>query len=262
MKHNQYILHFIALMFCAWLPMTPIMSAAIENLPTGNIAEIGGNSNAYGNSDLPILNQETLRWDLLKIDAPHAWPLASGGEDVLIAVLDTGIDDTHMALKGKVVDHVNFTNSADFDSRGHGTFVAGIIAAGAENSGSSGLAYKAKLLDVKVAEDDGSTDAKKVAKGIIWAANHNANVINISIVMDQGYPLLEFAVDYAWQKGCVIVAAAGNGASFTPVYPAAYANVIAVAASDKNDDLACWSNRGNWVTVAAPGVRYLFHSAR
>jgi thermitase len=89
---------------------------------------------------------------------------------------------------------------------------------------------------------------------VIWAANHGAQVINISVAITAEYPLLEFAVDYAWKKGCVIVAAAGNCASFTPVYPAAYANVIAVAGSDKNDDLARWSNRGDWVDVEAPGV--------
>lgn len=157
-------------------------------------------------------------------------------------------------MKGKVVDRVNFTSSGGLDVRGHGTFVAGIIAAGADNPGSPGLAYEAKLLDVKVAGDDGSTDARKVADGIIWAANRGAQVINISIVIDQQYAPLELAVDYAWKKGCVIVAAAGNGASSSPVYPAAYANVIAVAASDKNDDLANWSNRGDWVDVHAPGV--------
>ncbi len=253
MKFNQFILHFIALMFCAGLPMTPIMAAAVGTAVPGHVAELRDDASVYI-TDLPILNQQSIRWDLLKINAPDAWPMVSGGEDVLIAVLDTGIDDTNAALKGKVVDRVNFTSSGDLDVRGHGTFVAGIIAAGAENPGSPGLAYKAKLLDVKVADDNGNTDARKVAEGIIWAANRGAQVINISIVIDQKYTPLEFAVDYAWKKGCVIVAAAGNGASCSPVYPAAYANVIAVASSDKNDDLAKWSNRGDWVDVDAPGV--------
>jgi len=253
MKLQKTVLLLIALIFCAWLPMNAVMPVAVESAAPGYIAELRDNTSPY-TADLPILNQESLRWDLLKIDAPDAWPMVSGGEDVLIAVLDTGIDDTNTALKGKVVDRVNFTSSGDFDVRGHGTFVAGIIAAGADNAGSSGLAYKAKLLDVKVAGDDGSTDARKVADGIIWAANRGAQVINISIVIDQQYAPLELAVDYAWKKGCVIVAAAGNGASSSPVYPAAYANVIAVAASDKNDDLAKWSNCGDWVDVEAPGV--------
>jgi thermitase len=253
MKLQQFILHIVALMFCAWLPMTPIMAAAVENAKPGYLAEISDASSLY-KSDVLALSHESMRWDLLKIQAQYAWPLVSGGEDVLIAVLDTGIDDSIEALKGKVVERMNFSGSPDFDQRGHGTFVAGLIAATADNALCPGLAYNARLLDIKVAKDDGSTDAGKVARGVIWAANHGAEVINISVVINEPYPLLEFAVDYAWKKGCVIVAAAGNGASFTPVYPAKYANVLAVAASDKYDDLARWSNRGDWVDVDAPGV--------
>ena len=250
MKVQQLVLQFIAIIFCAWLPINSVMPAAVENAAPGYIAELHDETSA----GLPVLSHETLRWDLLKIEAPDAWSIGNGGKDVLVAVLDTGIDDTHPALAGKVVDRVNFTNSPAADIQGHGTFVAGIIAAAAENTTSSGLAYNARLLDVKVVEDDGSTDAKKLARGIIWAADHNANVINISIVINQKYPSLESAVNYAWKKGCVLVAAAGNNASNTPVYPAAYANVIAVAASDKNDDLASWSNNGDWVDVDAPGA--------
>ena len=253
MKFCQLIPHLIALMFCACLPMTLVISAAVDNSTSGRIAELRDDF-FPGTTDLPVLSHESLRWDLLKIKAPDAWPLVSGGEDVLIAVLDTGIDDTAPALTGKIASRVNFTNSQDYDQRGHGTFIAGIIAAAAENPAFPGVAYNARLLDVKVAEDDGSTDARKVANGVLWAADHGADVINISVVIDNQYPLLERAVDYAWKKGCVIVAAAGNGASRKPVYPAAYANVIAVAASDKNDSLTSWSNWGDWVDVVAPGV--------
>ncbi len=246
MKLQNIALKLIAFMFCAWLPINAVLPPADDRATPGYIAEIGGTT--------AVLNQETLRWDLLQIEAQKGWSIVTGGKDVLVAVLDTGIDDTHAALAGKVEGRVNFTNSPAADVQGHGTFIAGIIAAGAENPGCPGLAYNAKLLDVKVAEDNGSTDAKKVAQGIIWAANHGAEVINISIVINQEYPLLEYAVDYAWEKGCVIVASAGNRATTTPVYPAAYANVIAVAASDKNDDLARWSNTGKWVDVDAPGT--------
>jgi thermitase len=254
MKFNQFILHFLALMFCACLPMTPVMFAAVESAPSGYIAEVGNSSLASGISDLPMLSHDSLRWDLIKIGAPSAWLVVSGGSDVLIAVLDTGIDDTNTSLKAKVTDRVNFSNSQGLDVRGHGTFIASLIASSLENSASPGLAYNARLLDVKVAEDDGSTDAKKVAEGIVWAVDHGAQVINISIVINQSYPPLEQAIEYAWQNGCVIVAAAGNQASSVPVYPAAYDHVIAVAASDKTDSLASWSNRGKWVDVEAPGV--------
>ena len=107
---------------------------------------------------------------------------------------------------------------------------------------------------MKVANNDGSTDAQKVAQGIIWAADHKADVINISIVFTKEYPMLKYAVDYAWDKGCLIIAAAGNSGKANPVYPAAYPHVIGVSASDADDKLAKWTNRGDWVKVAAPGV--------
>jgi thermitase len=169
-------------------------------------------------------------------------------------VLDTGIDAGQKDLTGKVIDRVSFLENENLEKEhGHGTFIAGIIAA-ANNSDAAGLAYNCSLMDVQVADAEGISDAGKVARGIIWAADHGAQVINVSIVISKPYSPLKDAVDYAWEKGCVIVAAAGNNNSTDPVYPAAYPNVIAVAATDKSDQLAGWSNRGDWVDVAAPGV--------
>ncbi|MBM3243120.1 hypothetical protein FJZ31_43225 [Candidatus Poribacteria bacterium] len=190
----------------------------------------------------------------MKIQAPDAWTFAGGGGGVLIAVLDTGIDDTNPSLRGKIVDRVNFTQSSAKDINGHGTYIAGIIAAAKLDSPILGVSYNCKLLDVKVAEDSGFTDFSKVAKGILWAADHGANVINLSLVINREDPSLEAAVNYAWEKGCTLVAAAGNIPSSNKVYPAAYAVVLAVVASDKDDKLAKWSNRGDWVDVMAPGV--------
>lgn len=252
MSRKLTILHILALMLCACLPMTPIMSAAMDTLVPSYTAGLG---TANEQSDTPVLDSSTRRWDLLQIKASEAWKIVSGGQDVVVAVLDTGIDINHRSLKGKVIESTGFTTSTGVDiERGHGTHIAGIIGGVFDVSDSPGIAYNAKLLDVKVAENDGSTDAQKVARGIIWAANHGAKVINVSIVINQTYPLLEYAVDYAWKKGCLIVAAAGNSASSAPVYPASYPNVISVAATDKSDLLARWSNRGDWVSLAAPGV--------
>jgi thermitase len=252
MNRKSIILNLLAFMFCAILPMTPIMSAALNSQELGNISDLG---NSASSPDLPVRSLEAERWDLLQIKAPDAWELASGGKNVIVAVLDDGIDQTHPALQGKVIETVNFAADRGIDTvRGHGTHIAGLIAAAFDQIGGSGLAYNAKLLDVKVAQNNGQTDALKVAKGIIWAADNGAQVINISVVISKPYPLLEYAVNYAWEKGCVIIAAAGNSASSAPVYPAAYPHVIAVASTDKNDNLANWSNHGDWVDVAAPGV--------
>jgi subtilisin family serine protease len=252
LNRKTTILYLIAFMFCAVLPMAPVMSAAINTLTPGYVAEMG---NSDTSADLPLRSLESERWDLMQIKAPAAWGLAGGGNDVVVAVLDSGIDAAHPSLQGKVKERVVLTSNTGIDViRGHGTHIAGLIAAAINQTGNSGLAYNAGLLDVQVAENNGQTDALKVAKGIIWAVDHGAQVINISIVINQTYPLLEYAVNYAWEKGCVIVAAAGNNGLNKPVYPAAYPHVLAVAASDQSDNVTRWSGQGEWVDVVAPGV--------
>jgi thermitase len=233
------------------LAFSPVVAVAISEPAPGYTTGLA--PSVMVESIQAELNTE--RWDFLQIKAPQAWALADGGQNVLVAVLDNGIDDTHPALQGKVSDRVNFVESEEVDARqGHGTHIGGLIAAAFEASETGGLAYNAQLLDVVVARPDGRTDAQKVTDGVIWAADHAARVINISITIDEPYPPLEKAINAAWEKGCLIVAAAGNNGLSTAVYPAAYPHVIAVAASDKTDVLANWSARGDWVDVAAPGV--------
>lgn len=217
----------------------------------GYIAEFAANS--AGNTQINS-TAGTTPWDLQQIKAPEAWQIAPGGGGVLVAVLDTGIDSNHKDLAGKVVGRVNYSDSPSIDVvHGHGTMVAGLIAGMEDQSGTSGVAFNASLLDVQIADNDGITDAAKVAKGIIWAVNNGAQVINISVVIYKPYPMLALAVDYAWNKGCIIVAAAGNNFTTAVTYPASYPHVISVAATDSTDSLAKWSTHGDWVSVAAPG---------
>jgi thermitase len=180
----------------------------------------------------------------------------SVGPEVLVAVLDTGIDGRHEDLVGKVTKSVNFTTSATAsDVIGHGTHIAGIIAATANNGiGIAGLAPNARLLNVKVADDEGTVWASSVARGIIWAVNKGAKIINLSLAIPTPTPALEEAVNYAWNKGVVIIAAAGNTGTTVPTYPASCPNVIAVAATDINDSLWDKSNYGDWVNAYVPGV--------
>lgn len=180
----------------------------------------------------------------------------SGGNGVLVAILDTGIDANQSYLIGKVIERKNFVSDDGIDVyRGHGTHIAGLIGASLADNNISGVARDCSFLDIKVAQNDGSTDAYKVAQGIIWAVDNGAQILNISIVINESYPFLEYATQYAWAKGClVIAAAAGNTASCNPVFPAAYPHVLGVSATDKQDSLAIWSNRGDWVELAAPGV--------
>jgi thermitase len=192
------------------------------------------------------------------IDAFEAWDVITGTSTVAIAILDSGIDQSHEDLKSKIEKNVNFTTSRTVDDKyGHGTHVAGSAAAITNNSlGVAGTCPDCVLYNVKVLSDSGIGFTSWIAKGIIWAADNGARVINMSLG-GGGSSTLESAVNYAWGKGVVLAAAAGNSGTSDPLYPAFYDNVIAVAATDHNDAKASFSNYGAWVDVAAPGVNIL-----
>ena len=195
------------------------------------------------------------------VDAPRAWADAAAGQPVRIAVLDSGIDGGHPDLAGKLVAAANFTasNTAQ-DLSGHGTHVAGIAAADFDNAtGIAGMAPHALLMDVKVLATDAtgrtSGDCADVADGVVWATDHGANVLNLSLGSRSACEALALAVEYASSHGALVIAAAGNDATTTRFYPAAFANVLSVAATTNRDQIAPFSNRGaDWVDVAAPGA--------
>jgi len=193
------------------------------------------------------------------IDAASAWDTTQGG--VKVAILDCGINENHPELSGKVVDRQDFTNSSSgtVDVYGHGTHVAGLVAAVTNNSdGIAGVCPGCLLLNGKVLDDSGSGAYSWIANGIIWAADNGAKVINLSLGGPSKSTTLENAVNYAWSKGVVVVGAAGNSNNSSKTYPAAYTNSIAVAATDNQDNRAYFSSYGSkWVDVAAPGV-YVF----
>ena len=184
------------------------------------------------------------RWGITKMQVPQVWQVTKGDRSIIVAVLDTGIDRENEALAGRLVAEVNFTESpTNDDIYGHGTHMAGTIVA---------IAPECSLMNVKVADDAGRCQAAAVARGIVWAVEHGANIINISLCMESS-PELEEAVNYAWSQGAIIVAAAGNRGRKEPAYPAYYGNCIAVTSTNENDSLALLSNHGEWVDVAAPG---------
>jgi thermitase len=184
------------------------------------------------------------RWGITKIEAPQAWQITRGDQSIIVAVLDTGINKDNQDLAEKVMADVNLTNSRTSDDiYGHGTHMAGTIAA---------TAPECRLMNVKVADDMGKCEPSVVARGIIWAVDHGAKVINISLAMQASPDLLE-AVNYAWAQGTIIVAAAGNKGGSEPSYPAYYVNCLAVAGTNENNSLALLSSHGDWVDVAAPG---------
>ncbi len=205
------------------------------------------------------------QWDMTKIQAPAAWNLTHGSSARRIAILDSGIYEVgsttfgpgHPDINGKVYERVNFGTSPDLDDWvGHGTHVAGTAAAQTNNSiGVAGVGYSTLLQNVKVGNDDGSIADSSIINGIYWAADHGANVINMSLGGPGACPAaMQAAVNYAWSRNVVVVAAAGNAGTSTPNAPADCANVVSVAATDSADARASFSSWGSWVTVAAPGV--------
>lgn len=198
------------------------------------------------------------QWGMETINAPAAWDLATGSADVIIAILDTGIDTKHEDLAGKIVASENFSSSNTAEDRaGHGTHCAGTAAAISGNeTGIAGLGYNASLMNVKVLGDNGSGFHSQIAEGIIWAADNGADVISMSLGGGNRSSVLQEAIKYAWGKGALVVAAAGNAGTSSQSYPACYGQCIAVAATDSADRLYSFSNYGSWVDVAAPGSSY------
>lgn len=190
------------------------------------------------------------------LEQPELLQVTIDSPEVLIAILDTGIDEQHKDLAGKVVASINFSNSpTTSDINGHGTHVAGIIAATVnKGNGVAGVTPEVRFLNVKVADDKGLVWSSAVAEGIVWAVDNGAKIINISLYVTTNKPALEQAVEYAWSKGVVLVAASGNHVK-SAVYPGYYPEVISVAAIDAEGDLWSGSNDGDWVDAYAPGVK-------
>lgn len=199
--------------------------------------------------------QYSRQWALKKINIEKGWDITTGNPSIVVAVLDTGVDNRHPDLQGKLVAGTNTVNPlrSTRDDYGHGTHVAGIIAANANNGiGIAGIA-NVKVMPVKVFDENYGGSDSSISDGIIWAADHGARVINMSFGSFYQSPLLNDAIEYARDKGVVMVAAAGNWASQSISYPAALSDVIAVSATNSKDELSEFSSYGPEIDVCAPG---------
>lgn len=212
------------------------------------------------------------------IDASTGWDKSksNGGENIIVAVIDTGIDYTHEDLGGCVISQINdedpltcpkFVPGFDFanydndpmDDHGHGTHCAGTIAALNNDKGIVGVAYNARLMALKGLSSDGSGYMWDLAQSVQWAADNGANVLSNSWGGAGDSKTLEEAFQYAYSKGVISIAAAGNeyGADALEVFPAKYDTVITIGASDSKDTLAYFSNIGPKIDVVAPGMDIL-----
>ena len=195
--------------------------------------------------------------DLISIHAPQGWDYTTGSNAVTIAIIDTGIDLSHPEFAGRIIQGYDFVNNDPIaqDDHGHGTHVAGIAAAAGNNGiGIAGVSWKAMLLPVKVLDSSGGGSYSNVAGGIIWATDHGAQVINMSLGGSKPSQVLDDAIQYAAAHGVILVAAAGNSGTSGLLYPARYQPVIAVGAVDNAGNHAAFSNNGPELALVAPGI--------
>ncbi|MEH2422089.1 MAG: S8 family peptidase [Nostoc sp.] len=233
-------------------------------------------------ADVPDLGGNNWGADLVK--APEVWAHGYTGKGVVVAVVDTGVDYNHEDLKDNIwtnpkeiagngkdddgngyADDIHGWNFVDntnnvLDDNGHGTHVSGTIAGENNNYGVTGIAYDAKIMPVKVLDESGSGSFDSISKGIRYAVDNGANVINLSLGGPSSNSTLESAIDYASSKGVIVVMAAGNDGGPSPEYPASYAykSGIAVGAVDRNNNMPDFSNRSGTKEIAyvtAPGVK-------
>lgn len=204
------------------------------------------------------------------IDAPEAWGYTTGSSSVIVAIVDSGIDTTHPEFNGRLLPGIHYFGAGSSDNvvtdlNGHGTHVAGIAAAAGNNkTGGVGVAWKVRILPVRVLDADGSGYNIDIARGINYAVSQGAKVINLSLGSVSSSQTIQDAIQNAKNNGVLVITAAGNcGASNykdngceyqnQPFYPAAGSASIAVAATTAYDTHATFSNTGSYVDIAAPG---------
>jgi thermitase len=214
---------------------------------------VAGRSSA---ASVPLGALQQQGWAPSKVDAPAAWAI-SATTTITIAVVDTGVDPTQPELAGKLVGgyDVATTTASSSDAGWHGTAIASIAAGGSSDPvGPAAYCLRCSVMPVKALDASGRGSDLDIARGVRWAVDHGARVVNLSLDGPSEDPSLPAAIRYAARRGVVVVAAAGNDGSSRPAYPAAEPLAIGVAATDPDDRLYPWSNRGRWITIAAPGI--------
>lgn len=210
------------------------------------------------------------RWHLDKVNATAAWDISHGNANIKIAIIDNAIDWNHPELVNKIYKKIDLADGDDDPTPpatdvvwSHGTHTSGLAAAATNNGiGTASLAFDVSLIAIKAGKDaDGGNGASAMFEGITWAADNGANVISLSLGGPTFFQTMQMVIDYAYNKGIVIVAAGGNNGNGDEDanninyigYPAACDHVIAVGATNGNDVAASFSEYGTWIDVMAPG---------
>jgi subtilisin family serine protease len=212
-------------------------------------------ASARGLAARKIAPPQVLPWGIDRIDAEKVWPLGNAADPIKVGVLDTGISLFHPDLVANIKGGVNTISSRRSynDDNGHGSHVAGVIAALNNTQGVIGGAPQADLYAIKALDASGSGYYSDIIEGLDWAITNHMQVVNMSLGGSTDYGPLHDAVVAARNAGILVVAAAGNSGG-SVIYPAAYPEVLSVSATDSSDNLASWSSRGPEVDLAAPGV--------
>lgn len=219
-----------------------------------NLESFTQDLNAEVETDIPVkMFADTIDWGITRIGADKVWSTGTGA-GVKIAIVDTGIQINHPDLVNNIVTGYDFVNndSDANDDNGHGTHVAGLASASFNQAGVIGVSHSSKLMPIKVLNAQGYGYLSDVAKGVYFATDNGARVINLSLGSPTDSLVLKDAVNYAANKGVLVIAAAGNDGGSPCSYPAAYSNAICVVAIDSRNLLASFSNIGG--ELAAPGV--------
>ena len=205
--------------------------------------------------DLTVQSVQHYGWELKKFNIPELWTKTEG-YGTTVAVIDTGVDYNHEDLRDNMLEGKNFveTNEPPMDRAGHGTHVASTIAGVNNGLGMVGVAPKTKIMPVKALGDDGSGNISDISRAIRWAADQHVDFITMSLGAPGTTRVLENAVKYAYDKGCVIFCAAGNsGPNVDIMYPAKYDQCIAIGAIDSKMNRTVFSCSGDSLDFLAPG---------
>lgn len=233
---------------------TNLLSMAEKLMQHPNIA-IAEPNYEYTSNYTPNETLYKNQWYLKKLNAERGWDTTKGENGIVVAVLDGGVQVNHPDLKGQIVKPFNaVTKGTTFPPDNHATHVAGIISASLNGTGITGVAPKVKIMPVNVFTGEAANTAD-IIRGIVYAADHGADIINFSIGgYGDNYPL-KSAVNYARSKGVILIASAGNDDSADPTYPASYPGVLSISATDRFDEATWFTNYGEYIDFSAPGEK-------